>query len=158
MLLDKGGTVRAAARTVGVHEDAGYNWLRKTADAKLTNMITQINGFGPKLMEGFGPALIKFDKLIKQIGFEPKAPAPEKKPSAKGPLKGMHFAFTGFRPDADLEKRILGAGGVVDGGVRKETTHLVVADKNSTSLKVQAAEKKGIKVIDRVALEKLLKG
>ena len=29
-LLDRGGTVRASARAVGVHEDAGYNWLRKT--------------------------------------------------------------------------------------------------------------------------------
>lgn len=29
-LLDKGGTVRAAARAVGVHQDAGYNWLRKS--------------------------------------------------------------------------------------------------------------------------------
>ncbi|WP_257013653.1 helix-turn-helix domain-containing protein [Rhodococcus sp. ACPA4] len=29
-LLDRGGTVRAAARAVGVHENAGYNWLRKT--------------------------------------------------------------------------------------------------------------------------------
>ena len=29
-LLDRGGTVRAAVRAVGVHEDAGYNWLRKT--------------------------------------------------------------------------------------------------------------------------------
>ncbi|WP_336873970.1 transposase [Rhodococcus qingshengii] len=28
-LLDRGGTVRAAARAVGVHEGAGYNWLRK---------------------------------------------------------------------------------------------------------------------------------
>jgi IS30 family transposase len=27
-LLDMGGTVRAAARAVGVHQDAGYNWLR----------------------------------------------------------------------------------------------------------------------------------
>ncbi|MER2085817.1 transposase [Rhodococcus qingshengii] len=29
-LLDRGGTVRAAARAVGIHENAGYNWLRKT--------------------------------------------------------------------------------------------------------------------------------
>ncbi len=29
-LLDRGGTVRAAARAVGVHGDVGYNWLRKT--------------------------------------------------------------------------------------------------------------------------------
>nr|THJ66120.1 hypothetical protein EU244_28225 [Rhodococcus qingshengii] len=29
-LLDRGGTVRDAARAVGVHENAGYNWLRKT--------------------------------------------------------------------------------------------------------------------------------
>lgn len=28
-LLDRGGTVRAAARAVGVHEDAGYTWARK---------------------------------------------------------------------------------------------------------------------------------
>jgi transposase-like protein len=29
-LLDKAGTVRAAARSAGVNENAGYNWLRKT--------------------------------------------------------------------------------------------------------------------------------
>jgi transposase-like protein len=29
-LLDRGGTVCAAARAVGVHEDVGYNWLWKT--------------------------------------------------------------------------------------------------------------------------------
>lgn len=29
-LLDKGGTVRAAARAIGVHQDAGYNWLRNS--------------------------------------------------------------------------------------------------------------------------------
>ena len=29
-LLDRGGTVRAAARAIGVNENAGYNWLRKT--------------------------------------------------------------------------------------------------------------------------------
>ena len=29
-LLDMGGTVRAAARAVGVHQDAGYNWLRNS--------------------------------------------------------------------------------------------------------------------------------
>ena len=29
-LLDKGGTVRAAARAVGVHQDADYNWLRNS--------------------------------------------------------------------------------------------------------------------------------
>ncbi|XBL46900.1 transposase (plasmid) [Mycobacterium europaeum] len=29
-LLDKGGPVRAAARAVGVHQDAGYNWLRNS--------------------------------------------------------------------------------------------------------------------------------
>ena len=29
-LLDKGGSVRAAARAVGVHQDAGYNWLRNS--------------------------------------------------------------------------------------------------------------------------------
>jgi len=29
-ILDRGGTIRAAARAVGVNENAGYNWLRKT--------------------------------------------------------------------------------------------------------------------------------
>lgn len=27
-LIDKGGTVRAAAKAAGVHEDAAYRWLR----------------------------------------------------------------------------------------------------------------------------------
>lgn len=49
-VLDRGGTVRAAALAVGVHENAGYNWLRNTG---LTMQRAAPRVYSPELKEQF---------------------------------------------------------------------------------------------------------
>jgi IS30 family transposase len=49
-LLDKGGTVRAAARAANVHQDAGYNWLRKSG---LTMKRARPRTYPPELKAEF---------------------------------------------------------------------------------------------------------
>ena len=61
------------------------------------------------------------------------------------------------RPRSEIQAAIEAAGGIFDKSVKKGTTYLVAgADVGATKLK--DAQKKGAKVIDEAALEKLLRG
>ena len=76
-----------------------------------------------------------------------------------GPLAGVHLCVTGTlsRPRGDVQADIERAGGIFDKSVKKGTTYLVAgADVGDTKLK--DAQKKGVRVIDEAALEKLLRG
>jgi DNA ligase (NAD+) len=71
----------------------------------------------------------------------------------------VHVCVTGTlsRPRGDVQADIERAGGVFDKSVKKGTTYLVAgADVGETKLK--DAQKKGVRVIDEAALEKLLRG
>lgn len=59
---------------------------------------------------------------------------------------GMKVCFTGIR-DKDLETLIVEQGGEIVSGVSKKTTHLIVADANSTSSKTSKAKLLGIPVM-----------
>ena len=65
-VLDRGGTVRAAARAVGVHEDAGYNWLRKTG---LTMQRAAPRVYTPELKEEF-LRLVRERQIISTVARE----------------------------------------------------------------------------------------
>ncbi len=65
-LLDKGGTVRAAARAAGVHEDAGYNWLRKTG---LTMQRATPRQYSPELKAEF-LRLVRERQIISTVARE----------------------------------------------------------------------------------------
>ncbi len=83
----------------------------------------------------------------------------EPKTVREGPLGGVRVCVTGTlsRPRSDIQAAIEAAGGIFDKSVKKGTTYLVAgADVGATKLK--DAQKKGVKVIDEVALEKLLRG
>jgi NAD-dependent DNA ligase len=60
----------------------------------------------------------------------------------------MVVCMTGFR-DAELTAKLIADGHRVVDGVTKETTHLIVKDKNSTSSKMKKAQKMGIKIVQR---------
>lgn len=60
----------------------------------------------------------------------------------------MVVCMTGFR-DAELTAKLTADGHKVVDGVTKETTHLIVKDKNSTSSKMKKAQKMGIKIVQR---------
>lgn len=65
-LLDKGGTVRAAARAAGVHEDAGYKWLRKTG---LTMKRAAPRTYPTELKEEF-LRLVREKQIISTVAVE----------------------------------------------------------------------------------------
>lgn len=58
---------------------------------------------------------------------------------------GMKICFTGVR-DKDLESEIVAQGGEVVSGVSKKTTHLIVADIDSSSSKTTKAKSLGIPI------------
>lgn len=65
-VLDRGGTVRAAARAAGVHENAGYNWLRKTG---LTMQRATPRIYPPELKEQF-LRLVRERQIISTVARE----------------------------------------------------------------------------------------
>lgn len=64
----------------------------------------------------------------------------------------MYVCMTGFR-DKELENELIKQGHEVLGGVTAKCTVLVVADLNSTSSKMQKAQKMGIRIVDRKTFE-----
>ncbi|HEX9100830.1 MAG TPA: NAD-dependent DNA ligase LigA, partial [Polyangia bacterium] len=83
----------------------------------------------------------------------------EPKTVREGPLGGIRVCVTGTlsRPRSDIQAAIEAAGGVFEKSVKKGTDYLVAgADVGATKLK--DAQKKGVRVIDEAALEKLLRG
>lgn len=60
----------------------------------------------------------------------------------------MHVCMTGFR-SRELEEELVKQGHEVLNGVTAKCTVLVVADLNSTSSKMQKAQKLGIRIVDR---------
>jgi DNA ligase (NAD+) len=69
-----------------------------------------------------------------------------------GPLAGVKFCITGSTEIGrdELIRIFTGAGGIWSSSVTNDTKYLVMADANSTSIKAQAARKKGVSVISEV--------
>jgi DNA ligase (NAD+) len=94
------------------------------------------------------------DKLVAR-GVAPKEPKIER----TGVLAGLRFCVTGTlsRPRSEIQAAIEGAGGVFDKSVKKGT-HFLLAGADVGATKLKDAEKKGTKVIDEAAFERLLRG
>lgn len=69
----------------------------------------------------------------------------------------MHVCMTGFR-SKELEEELVRQGHEVLNGVTAKCTVLVVADLNSTSSKMQKAQKMGIRIVDRKTFENEIYG
>lgn len=71
-------------------------------------------------------------------------------------LQNKKIVMTGFR-DANLEKEIKERGGQCTGSVSKNTSYLIVADKNSTSEKIKKARDLGITIMSKEEFMNYLK-
>ena len=114
-----------------------------------TERAAQVSGF---LREPRNRALL--ERLVAR-GVSPTEPVA----AGAGPLQGISVCVTGAlsRPRGEIQAAIEAAGGRFDKTVKKGTTYLVAgADVGATKLK--DAEKKGTRVIDEAALERLLAG
>ena len=73
-------------------------------------------------------------------------PMANSKKATNDKYSGFKVCFTGVR-DTALEESIVDGGGEICSGVSKKTTHLIVADKASTSSKTTKAHQLGIPII-----------
>jgi DNA ligase (NAD+) len=92
-----------------------------------------------------------------ELGVEVEEPALAS--AQAGPLSGASFCVTGTlsRSREEVHAAIRAAGGEIHERVGKGTTYLVAGAKVGQS-KLSAAEKRGTKVIDEAALDKLIAG
>ncbi len=88
----------------------------------------------------------KFHQFIKEHGLVIKQPNIISV-NKNGKCAGMAVCFSGVR-NAELEQRIIEAGGTIVSGVSKKTTHLIVKDVNATSSKITKAQGLGIHIVN----------
>jgi DNA ligase (NAD+) len=134
--------------------------LLAASPAEVHAALFAIHGFGEErarvvaefLEEPRNRAVL--EKLMAR-GVSPSEPKVER----SGPLAGLHLCVTGTlsRPRPEIQAAIEAAGGVFDKSVKKGTDFLV-AGSDVGAAKLRDAEKKGTRVIDEAALERLLRG
>jgi len=115
--------------------------------------VMMIDGFAESSAKSYVDSYDEFFDFIKGLPIT----IIEKVESVKvsNDLEGMSFIFTGVRRP-DLVKIIESRGGKECSSVSKNTTHLVCADKGSSSSKMKKAIDLGIQILDVKDLENLL--
>lgn len=107
--------------------------------------VARVEGVGVAAAEAFVRALPEFYGLMREIGVPCRVTGVNAGANDGGRAAGMVVVFSGFR-DRQLEAAVRSAGGETSGSVSGRTTHVVTADKNSTSAKVLAARRLGARV------------
>lgn len=127
----------------GDEEDNLYNADFIYDDDFINNRITLSKlETGKSFWRGFN----KFHQFIKENGLVIKQPNIISV-NKNGKCAGMAVCFSGVR-NAELEQRIIEAGGTIVSGVSKKTTHLIVKDVNATSSKITKAQELGIHIVN----------
>lgn len=97
-------------------------------------------------LQSFALGIIPFYEFIAENRLLP-LPMESRAQDIKGDsCEGLKVCFTGVR-DPELEQTIRTNSGEVVSGVSKKTTHLIVADKDSTSTKAEKARQLGIPIM-----------
>ncbi|HEU5072871.1 MAG TPA: NAD-dependent DNA ligase LigA [Polyangiaceae bacterium] len=128
----------------------------------LAELLGNIAGFGPKLTESVQAYLANdvSRELLERL-LEHGVSTPERLPerSAEGPLVGLSFCVTGVlsKKREDVHAAIRSAGGEVHDKVKKGTSYLVVGEKVGKA-KLDAATKRGAKLINESELEAMIAG
>jgi DNA ligase (NAD+) len=132
----------------------------ETAPADILAALVELHGFGDERARAVSDFFAdeRHRAVLQKLMARGVSPS-EPKIVREGPLGGVRVCVTGTlsRPRSDIQAAIEAAGGIFDKTVKKGTHYLVAgADVGATKLK--DAQKKGVKVIDEPALEKLLRG
>lgn len=116
--------------------------------SNLFEKINDIEGFSDKTTQKIIEKLEDARKI--QLKFEKLDLTFEKEVLIKEECNHLFekIVFSGFR-DKDLEKNIKSLGGKVISSLSKNTTVLVVKDKNSKSSKIDKAKKLNVKILDK---------
>lgn len=133
-----------------------YHDLMEACDQQCDELeFSSIEGIGPetaKILVGqeFTDSMKKLSQYVQPLDYvTPKIQIVDTQ---------YHIAITGKfeQPRSVYEKMITDAGHVIAKSVTSTTTHLMIADLNSTSFKAKKAKELGITLIDEKGLEELL--
>jgi len=143
---------------VGGSLDALLEWSAEEAESR----VGAIAGFGPKMVQSvseflFSPSSRRLLEKLQARGVSQAQPQPEVAPS--GPLHASSFCVTGVlsRKRDDVHAAIRQAGGEVHDKVKQGTTYLVAGEKVGKS-KLDAAQKRGTKIISEADLAEMIEG
>mgnify|MGYP005932665645 CR=1 FL=1 len=99
-----------------------------------------------KTMQSFYKGVMPFYKFMNETGIQ-VLPLSKKEVKANGACAGMVVCFSGIR-DAKMEEQIVNEGGKIVNSVSKNTTLLIVKDKNLSSSKISKAKSMNIKILN----------
>jgi NAD-dependent DNA ligase len=119
----------------------------KLKDSILQEQIEALPGFSSTRASAFVTGLPKFKKFYSEIEdlIHIKKPKKEAKPKSNK-LSGMSIVETGLRLDDSVKQVIQEHGGIISNSVTKDTSILVVKNKDTSSSKAEKARKLGVKI------------
>ncbi|MBO6933660.1 MAG: NAD-dependent DNA ligase LigA [Deltaproteobacteria bacterium] len=142
-----------------------YGNLRTLLDAPREPMVEElaaIHGIGEKIGKSVADFVGDPDQramLEKMLALGVKAEEPRREKVVGGVLEGLSFCVTGSfdRKRNEIHAEIEKHGGEVHKSVKKGTTYLLAGERVGKT-KIEAAEKKGARVIDEDGYGRLLAG
>lgn len=130
----------------------------KALKLKATDLI-KINGIAKTSAELFIENLPKYYEFYDNLGFkckgDKKLPANAVVANINTNFKDKTFIFSGFR-NKDYEKKITDNGGKITTSVSKNTSYLIVKDKNENTAKIIKARELGVIILGLEEFEKML--
>jgi DNA ligase (NAD+) len=123
-----------------------------------------IHGYGASMVESLRAWMsdarnVDLVARLRALGVSTPFVAKASGVAAEGPLKGQRVCVTGVlsKKREDVHEDIRRAGGEIDDSVKNGTTLLVAGAKVGQS-KLDAAKKKGTRVIDEAELRRMIEG
>ena len=130
----------------------------KALKLKASDLI-KINGIAKTSAELFIENLPKYYDFYDNLGFkckgDKKLPANAVVANINTNFKDKTFIFSGFR-NKDYEKKITDNGGKITTSVSKNTSYLIVKDKNENTGKIIKARELGVIILSLEEFEKML--
>ena len=130
----------------------------KALKLKASDLI-KINGIAKTSAELFIENLPKYYEFYDNLGFkckgDKKLPANAVVADINTNFKDKTFIFSGFR-NKDYEKKITDNGGKITTSVSKNTSYLIVKDKNENTAKIIKARELGVIILNLEEFEKML--
>ena len=130
----------------------------KALKLKASDLI-KINGIAKTSADLFIENLPKYYEFYDNLGFkckgDKKLPANVIVANINTNFKDKTFIFSGFR-NKDYEKKITDNGGKITTSVSKNTSYLIVKDKNENTAKIIKARELGVIILSLEEFEKML--
>ena len=130
----------------------------KALKLKASDLI-KINGIAKTSADLFIENLPKYYEFYDNLGFkckgDKKLPANAIVANINTNFKDKTFIFSGFR-NKDYEKKITDNGGKITTSVSKNTSYLIVKDKNENTGKIIKARELGVIILNLEEFEKML--